>query len=112
MAGAAAFLLMAAGLLGPPLASLAAGPHLEAWSARIDWRVSIGLGDFAMALFFGWLVAAASRGCRGVVGAILQNPAAAVPEVRTLTDPRIRETIEALGIRLVSYADYAAALPI
>ena len=27
-------------------------------------------------------------------------------EVRTLTDPRIRETIEGLGIRLVSYADY------
>jgi predicted glycoside hydrolase/deacetylase ChbG (UPF0249 family) len=27
-------------------------------------------------------------------------------EVRTLTDPRIRETIDALGIRLASYADY------
>jgi predicted glycoside hydrolase/deacetylase ChbG (UPF0249 family) len=27
-------------------------------------------------------------------------------EVRTLTDPRIRETIEELGIKLVSYADY------
>jgi predicted glycoside hydrolase/deacetylase ChbG (UPF0249 family) len=27
-------------------------------------------------------------------------------EVRTLTDPRIRQTIEELGIRLVSYADY------
>ena len=31
-------------------------------------------------------------------------------EVRTLTDPRIRQTIEELGIRLVSYADYSAAL--
>ena len=30
-------------------------------------------------------------------------------EVRTLTDPRTRETIEELGIRLVSYADYPAA---
>ena len=29
-------------------------------------------------------------------------------EVRTLTDPRIRHTIEELGIRLVSYADYGA----
>jgi predicted glycoside hydrolase/deacetylase ChbG (UPF0249 family) len=29
-------------------------------------------------------------------------------EVRTLTDPRVRETIEALGIRLASYADYLA----
>jgi predicted glycoside hydrolase/deacetylase ChbG (UPF0249 family) len=27
-------------------------------------------------------------------------------EVRTLTDPRVRQTIEELGIRLVSYADY------
>ena len=27
-------------------------------------------------------------------------------EVRTLTDPRIRQTIAALGLRLVSYADY------
>ena len=27
-------------------------------------------------------------------------------EVRTLTDPRIRQTIEELGIRLVSYADF------
>ncbi len=27
-------------------------------------------------------------------------------EVRTLTDPRIRQTIDELGIRLVSYADY------
>ena len=27
-------------------------------------------------------------------------------EVRTLTDPRIRETIDELGIKLVSYADY------
>ncbi len=32
-------------------------------------------------------------------------------EVRTLTDPRIRQTIEELGIRLVSYADYLAAVP-
>jgi hypothetical protein len=30
-------------------------------------------------------------------------------EVRTLTDPRIRQTIAALGLRLVSYADYPAA---
>ncbi len=30
-------------------------------------------------------------------------------ELRTLTDPRIRQTIEALGIRLASYADYRAA---
>ncbi len=30
-------------------------------------------------------------------------------EVRTLTDPRIRQTIEELGLRLVSYADYRAA---
>lgn len=29
-------------------------------------------------------------------------------EVRTLTDPRIRETIEEEGIRLVSYADYGS----
>ena len=29
-------------------------------------------------------------------------------EVRTLTDPVIRETIDAVGIRLVSYADYLA----
>ena len=29
-------------------------------------------------------------------------------EVRTLTDPRIRQTIEALGIRLVNYTDYLA----
>jgi predicted glycoside hydrolase/deacetylase ChbG (UPF0249 family) len=29
-------------------------------------------------------------------------------EVRTLTDPRVRQAIEALRIRLVSYADYAA----
>jgi predicted glycoside hydrolase/deacetylase ChbG (UPF0249 family) len=29
-----------------------------------------------------------------------------VEEVRTLTDPRVRETIEELGIRLASYADY------
>ena len=29
-------------------------------------------------------------------------------EVRTLTDPRVRETIDELGISLVSYADYAA----
>jgi predicted glycoside hydrolase/deacetylase ChbG (UPF0249 family) len=28
-------------------------------------------------------------------------------EVQTLKDPRVRETIEGLGIRLVSYADYA-----
>jgi predicted glycoside hydrolase/deacetylase ChbG (UPF0249 family) len=27
-------------------------------------------------------------------------------EVRTLTDPRIRQTVEELGIRLASYADY------
>ena len=27
-------------------------------------------------------------------------------EVRTLTDPRVRQTITALGLRLVSYADY------
>ncbi len=27
-------------------------------------------------------------------------------EIRTLTDPRIRQTIDELGIRLVSYADY------
>jgi predicted glycoside hydrolase/deacetylase ChbG (UPF0249 family) len=27
-------------------------------------------------------------------------------EVRTLTDPRVRQTVEKLGIRLVSYADY------
>src|SRR5215813_30112 len=30
-------------------------------------------------------------------------------EVRTLTDPRIRQTIQELGIRLVSYADYPVA---
>jgi predicted glycoside hydrolase/deacetylase ChbG (UPF0249 family) len=30
-------------------------------------------------------------------------------EVRTLTDPRIRQTIEELGIRLASYADYTQA---
>ena len=30
-------------------------------------------------------------------------------EVRTLTDSRIRRTIEELGIHLVSYADYSAA---
>lgn len=30
-------------------------------------------------------------------------------EVRTLTDPRIRRTIEELNVRLVSYADYPAA---
>ena len=30
-------------------------------------------------------------------------------EVRTLTDPRIRQTIEELGIRLASYADFPAA---
>ena len=29
-------------------------------------------------------------------------------EVRTLTDPGVRRTIEQLGIRLVSYADYPA----
>jgi chitin disaccharide deacetylase len=29
-------------------------------------------------------------------------------EVRTLTDPRIRETLRELGIRLASYADYAS----
>ena len=29
-------------------------------------------------------------------------------EVRTLTDPRIRETIEELGLELASYADFAA----
>ena len=29
-------------------------------------------------------------------------------EVRTLTDPRIRQTIEALGIQLVNYTDYLA----
>jgi len=29
-------------------------------------------------------------------------------EVRTLTDPRVRETVDQLGIRLVSYADYRA----
>jgi predicted glycoside hydrolase/deacetylase ChbG (UPF0249 family) len=29
-------------------------------------------------------------------------------EVRTLTDPRIRQTIDELGIRLVSYADFPA----
>jgi predicted glycoside hydrolase/deacetylase ChbG (UPF0249 family) len=32
-------------------------------------------------------------------------------EVRTLTDPRIRQTIDELGIRLASYADYGAAGP-
>jgi predicted glycoside hydrolase/deacetylase ChbG (UPF0249 family) len=31
-------------------------------------------------------------------------------EVRTLTDPRIRQTIEELGIRLASYADYRLAV--
>ena len=31
-------------------------------------------------------------------------------EVRTLTDPRIRETIDELGIALVSYADYPATV--
>ncbi len=31
-------------------------------------------------------------------------------EVRTLTDPRVRQTIEELSIRLVSYADFPAAL--
>ena len=31
-------------------------------------------------------------------------------EVRTLTDPRVRDAIEELGISLVSYADYAAAV--
>jgi predicted glycoside hydrolase/deacetylase ChbG (UPF0249 family) len=30
-------------------------------------------------------------------------------EVRTLTDPRVRQTIADLGLRLVSYADYVAA---
>jgi predicted glycoside hydrolase/deacetylase ChbG (UPF0249 family) len=30
-------------------------------------------------------------------------------EVRTLTDPRVRQTIEELGIRLANYADYRAA---
>jgi predicted glycoside hydrolase/deacetylase ChbG (UPF0249 family) len=30
-------------------------------------------------------------------------------EVRTLTDPRIRETIDTLGIRLASFTDYAEA---
>ena len=30
-------------------------------------------------------------------------------EVRTLTDPRIRRTIDELGIRLASYADYPAS---
>jgi chitin disaccharide deacetylase len=30
-------------------------------------------------------------------------------EVRTLTDPRVRRTVEELGIRLRSYADYPAA---
>jgi predicted glycoside hydrolase/deacetylase ChbG (UPF0249 family) len=30
-------------------------------------------------------------------------------EVRTLCDPRIRQAIVSLGIRLVSYADYPAA---
>jgi chitin disaccharide deacetylase len=30
-------------------------------------------------------------------------------EVRTLTDPAVRETLAELGIRLVSYADYRAA---
>jgi predicted glycoside hydrolase/deacetylase ChbG (UPF0249 family) len=30
-------------------------------------------------------------------------------EIRTLTDPRVRETIEVLGIRLESYATYAEA---
>ena len=29
-------------------------------------------------------------------------------EVRTLTDPRVRKTVDQLGIRLVSYADYRA----
>jgi len=32
-------------------------------------------------------------------------------EVCTLTDPRIRQTIEALGIRLVSYTDYLTTRP-
>ena len=31
-------------------------------------------------------------------------------EVRTLTDPRIRETIDELGLELCSYADYARSL--
>ena len=31
-------------------------------------------------------------------------------EVRTLTDPRVRDAIDELGISLVSYADYAAAV--
>ncbi len=31
-------------------------------------------------------------------------------EVRTLTDPRVGQAIEALGIRLVSYADFLAAV--
>ena len=30
-------------------------------------------------------------------------------EVRTLTDPRIRQTVEDLGIRLANHADYRAA---
>jgi predicted glycoside hydrolase/deacetylase ChbG (UPF0249 family) len=29
-------------------------------------------------------------------------------EVRTLTDPRLRQRIDELGIRLVSYADFPA----
>jgi predicted glycoside hydrolase/deacetylase ChbG (UPF0249 family) len=32
-------------------------------------------------------------------------------EVRTLTDPRIRQTIAEQGIRLASYADYSRAVP-
>jgi hypothetical protein len=30
-------------------------------------------------------------------------------EVRTLNDPRVRQTIEEFGIRLANYADYQAA---
>ena len=30
-------------------------------------------------------------------------------EVRTLTDPRVRDTLDELGIRLASYADYSAS---
>jgi hypothetical protein len=33
-------------------------------------------------------------------------------EVLTLTDPRIRQSVQELEIRLASYADYAAALPV
>jgi hypothetical protein len=29
-------------------------------------------------------------------------------EVRTLTDPRVRETVDHLGLELASYADFAA----